>query len=40
MILIVRLWIILYTTATIIKNIESCLVDLDLFYIMISISNT
>ena len=38
MILIVRLWITLYATAIIVKNIESCQVDLDLPYMMISIS--
>ena len=35
MILIVKLWNILYAAATIIKNMESCLVDLDLLYIII-----
>jgi hypothetical protein len=38
MILIVRLWIISHATATIVKNIESRLVDSDLPYIMILIS--
>jgi hypothetical protein len=38
MTLIVKLWNILYATATIIKNIESRLVDLDLPYIMTSTS--
>ena len=35
MTLIVRPWNILYTTTTIIKNMESRLVDLDLPYIII-----
>jgi hypothetical protein len=34
MTLIARPWNILHATATIIKNIESCLVDLDLPYII------
>jgi hypothetical protein len=38
MILIIKPWNILHATATIIKNIESRLVDLDLFYIMTSTS--
>ena len=37
MILTIRPWTILYTTATIVKNIESCLVDLDLPYMIILI---
>jgi hypothetical protein len=36
MTLIVRLWNILYATATIVKNIESRLVDLDLPYMITS----